>query len=59
MPRSPQAKFSKRVRIEMVKRDLSVTDLAKLVGRRRDTVSTAIHSDRFPVVKRQIEEALK
>lgn len=43
----------------MVKRDLSVTDLAKLVGRRRDTVSTAIHSDRFPVVKRQIEEALK
>lgn len=43
----------------MVKRDLSVNALAKLIGRRRDSVSKAIHSDRFPIVKRQIEEALK
>jgi hypothetical protein len=36
-----------------------VSELAKQIGRRRDTVSTAIHSGRFPIVKRQIEEALK
>jgi len=46
------------VRIKLVQRKLSVTDLAKLIGRRRDTVSTAIHSERFPLVKRRIEEAL-
>lgn len=58
MKRKKQAPFSQRVRLHLVKRNLSVTALAKLIGRRRDTVSTAIHSDRFPVVKRQIEEAL-
>ncbi len=43
----------------MVRRNLTVTELAKRIGRRRDTVSTAIHSERFPRVKALIEEALR
>lgn len=58
MKRSSQANFSEQVRIKLVKRKLTVTGLAKLIGRRRDTVSTAIHSHRFPLVKRQITEVL-
>ena len=59
MPLTPQAKFTKRVRIALIQRGLTVSALAKQIGRRRDTVSTAIHSTRFPRVRAQIEEALK
>lgn len=59
MAQAPQAKFAERVRLKLVKRQLSVTGLAKIIGRRRDTVSTAIHTARFPLVKQQIEEALR
>lgn len=54
-----QANFKKRIRVALATQDMSVSALAKKIGRRRDTVSVAIHSNRFPIVKRQIEEALK
>ena len=52
-------KFSTRVRHRMVDLDLNVTDLAVQIGRRRSTVSTAIHTNKFPRVKRAVAEALQ
>lgn len=55
---SKQANFRKRVKVWLIHRNMTVTQLAQQLGRRRDTVSSAIHSDRFPRVRRAIEEAI-
>lgn len=55
---SPQAKFRRKVRRYMADTDLTVGDLALKIGRRRDTVSTAINQYRFPRVRKQIEEVI-
>jgi hypothetical protein len=53
--------FSDRTRKRLIDMELSITDLAnRLIPKRpRSTVSTAIHTTRFPKVRRQIAEALK
>lgn len=38
----------------MAENDFSVKRLAKKIGRRRDTVSTAINNQRFPRVREEI-----
>lgn len=59
MPHAPQDKFRKRVKVWLAgDRARSVTKLAKLIGRRRDTVSRAINQGRFPLVREQIERAI-
>jgi IS30 family transposase len=56
---SAQDKFRRRVKTHLAQRDLSVTSLAKAIGRRRDTVSTEINSGpRFPRVRALIEQHL-
>jgi len=46
------------VKLWLLKRNLTVTDLAVSIGRRRDTVSRAINQGRFPRVRRAIQEAI-
>jgi len=58
MPSPAQDKFRRRVKVWLLKQNLSVTDLAKAIGRRRDTVSRAIHQGRFPRVRKAIEETM-
>lgn len=58
MRTNSQDKFRRRVKVWLIQRDLSVTNLAKQIGRRRDTVSQAINRGKFPRVVRQIEEAI-
>ena len=58
MPHNTQTKFRRRVKVWLAHRDLTVTELAQLVGKRRDTVSTAINTGRFPKVRAKIAEAL-
>lgn len=58
MRTSAQAKFKRRVKSWLIEEDKTVSELAKLVGRRRDTVSTAINQPRFPLVKREILRAI-
>ena len=53
-----QDKFRRRVRLWLINRNKTVTDLALTIQRRRDTVSTAIHHDRFPRVRKLIEEVI-
>lgn len=56
---SAQAKFRRRVKTYLAQNDLSVTTLARAIGRRRDTVSTEINSGpRFPRVRAAIEQYL-
>lgn len=58
MAAKKQAEFARRAKKALIDRGLSVTGLASRIGRRRDTVSTAIHSARFPKVRAQIEKHL-
>ena len=58
MSTKSQDKFRRRVTVWLIQRDLTVTNLAQQIGRRRDTVSQAINHGRFPRVVRQIEEAI-
>jgi len=58
MPLSAQAKFKRRVKVWLACNDLNVTELARRIGRRRDSVSVAIHQGRFPRVRQQIEEEI-
>lgn len=56
---SAQDKFRRRVKTYLAQNDLSVTSLARTIGRRRDTVSTEINSGpRFPRVREAIERHL-
>jgi hypothetical protein len=55
----PQEQFRRRVKISLVNRNMSVTALAKAIARRRDTVSTAINSGRFPRVRSKIAAYLE
>lgn len=54
-----QAKFRRSVKLWLLNEEKTVTDLAVIVGRRRDTVSTAINNDRFPQVREAIKKAIK
>lgn len=56
MGRKNQA--GKSIRKRLVDLELSVTDLAKQIGRPRPTVSTAIRTNKFPHVRQRIKEAL-
>lgn len=56
MSTAAQDKFRRRVKLWLVHENLTVTGLAQKIGRRRDTVSRAINQDRFPRVRRAIEE---
>lgn len=53
-----QEKFRHRVKLWLLTKDLTVTELALKIGRRRDTVSRAINQDRFPRVRSRIEELI-
>lgn len=53
-----QDQFSLRVKHALIEKGLTVTALAKLVGRTRETVSRAIHKGKFPAVRLLIEKAL-
>lgn len=48
--------FPKRAKRRLLDLDLSITDLGRKLDPRRprSTVSTAIHTDRFPNVRKQI-----
>jgi len=49
---SAQAKFRRRVKTYLAQNDLTMTGLARSIGRRRDTVSTEVNSGpRFPRVR--------
>jgi transposase len=54
-----QELFRRRVKIWLVHQNMTVTELAQKIGRRRDTVSTAIHSKRFPKVRTQIAKEIQ
>ena len=59
MTRKPQDKFRRRVKRWLLDNELTVTELAERIGRRRDTVSTAINQKRFPRVTERIEEEIR
>lgn len=46
------------VKTRLLKRRMSVTELARKVRRNRSTVSTAIYNDRFPLTRAAIEKFL-
>jgi plasmid maintenance system antidote protein VapI len=50
--------FTMTVRHRLVDLQLSVTGLAKLIGRPRSTVSKAITGNKFPKVRRRIARRL-
>lgn len=50
--------FSRQVLKRLIDQGLSVKALADSIGRPRPTVSTAIHTKRFPRVRKQVVEAL-
>jgi predicted transcriptional regulator len=54
-----QDKFRKVAKKALVERELTVTALATLLGKARNTVSMAINHPVFPSVRRQIAEELK
>lgn len=52
--------FGLRVKTELLRRDTSVAQLARSLGRSRTAVSQAVnHPTRFPGIKKLIERALK
>lgn len=58
MPKQHNNKFSVTARQQLISMGLTITELAHKVGHPRTTVSTAIHSDRFPNVRRKITRKL-
>jgi excisionase family DNA binding protein len=58
MARKNQDLFSFRAKVALLERKLTVGELAKQIGRTRETVSRAIHRGRFPAVQKLIREAL-
>ncbi len=59
MPSPAQDKFKVKAKIRLLELDLTVTDLARKVGKARNTVSMAINHPVFPGVRRRIARALK
>jgi predicted transcriptional regulator len=52
-------KFSVTAKTELLRREMTVSELADKIGRIRSTVSGAIHSKRFPLVRKQVAKALR
>ncbi len=53
-----QDKFRKSVKVWLALNEMSVKQLALRIGRRRDTVSTAINRNRFPIVRAEIRAVI-
>ena len=53
-----QDQFSLRVKVALLERRLTVRELARQIGKTRETVSRAIHQGKFPAVQQLIREAL-
>lgn len=51
--------FSKAVRVRLVQLDWTVKDLAQKIDRPRETVSRALRSTRYPIVRKQVARKLK
>jgi plasmid maintenance system antidote protein VapI len=58
MAKTHNNKFSILARTRLVEMGLSIKALAHKLDHPRSTVSTAIHSDRFPNVRRKIARKL-
>jgi DNA-binding NarL/FixJ family response regulator len=55
----PNAEADRELKIELVRRGISVKEIAAQIKRPVPTVSTAVnHADRFPRVRAQIREVL-
>lgn len=57
--RKRQADFRVEVKTELLKREMSISQLAASLGRPRSTVSQAINRQRFPRVRREITNRLQ
>jgi hypothetical protein len=53
-----QTEFWLRVKMELLRRDLSVAQLARRLRRPRPTVSSAIHGASFPKVRELVRKEL-
>jgi hypothetical protein len=58
MTESSNNNFTRAVRHRLVDLGLNVTQLARLIGRPRSTVSKAISANKFPKVRRRIARHL-
>lgn len=50
--------FAEEARIALIRRSWSINQLAKKISRPRESVSKAIHSQRFPLLRKQIAKRL-
>lgn len=58
-PRKQQANLTERIRIELVRRNWSVSDLAGRINRPRNSVSLVIHQRRsIPAVETAVRKEL-
>lgn len=57
--KNDKIKFSKRARRRLLDLDLSVKELADMIGRPRESVSRCIHSNRFPKLRAVVAQALE
>ena len=58
-PRKQQANLTERIRIELVRRNWSVSDLARRINRPRNSVSLVIHQRRsIPAVETAVRKEL-
>lgn len=58
MRRKNQIKSGLAIKMMLLQRGQTITSLGAKINRPRSTVSQAIHQNRFPRVRKQIEEAL-
>lgn len=58
MPETDKLKFSAAARHALIDRQWTVLELAVYIGRPASTVSRAIHTAKFPLVRQQIIKAL-
>jgi transcriptional regulator with XRE-family HTH domain len=58
MPRENQDSFPTAVKIALVRKGMTVTDLAERLGKSRENVSRAIHNGQFPSINKRIRKAL-
>jgi hypothetical protein len=56
--RGHKNKFARRVFVRLLDLNMSVSQLAEKIGRPRQTVSTAIHGQSFPRVRKAVAETL-
>lgn len=59
MPRLPQDKFQRSVRIALLDEGMTVSELARRVGKSRNAVSMAINHPVYPTVRKLIARKLK